>query len=79
MTQFFGYLIESEKHKSKAVMWISTKVKGSMPRKSIYKMMVLSSGKIFGDLEGNHLELFMIEKSKQMLNNNAPNLYRIRS
>lgn len=79
MHQFFGYLIESEKHKSKAVVWIKTHVKGNMPRKSIYKMLVLPTGEIIGNLEGDLIEKFMIEKSKSMLKNNHPNLFRIRS
>lgn len=79
MSQYFGYLIESEKHKSKAVIWISTKVKGSVPRKSIYKMLVLPTGKIIGTVEENPLDKLMIEKSLGMLRNNHPNLYRIRS
>lgn len=78
MTQYFGYLVEYEKYKSKAVVWMSTKVKGSMPRKSSYKMIVLPNGEVVGKLMGSAVEKMMIEQSKQMLSQNRPNTYRIR-
>ncbi|MDD4848744.1 MAG: XdhC family protein [Bacteroidales bacterium] len=77
MSQYFGYLIESEKHQSRAVKWINTPVKGSMPRKSVFKMLILPNGKIFGNYENNAIERLMIEKSKKMLQNNYPHIYRI--
>ncbi|NOZ45551.1 MAG: XdhC family protein [Chlorobi bacterium] len=76
MDNIYAKIIESENENIDCALCIITSIKGSTPRKPGSKMLVYSSGKIFGTIGGGSLENQVIKDALETLKIGKPKYFK---
>ncbi len=70
--KIYNKLIEIIEYRQKAALCIITETKGSTPRKTGSKMIVLDDLTVFGSVGGGELEYFVVQKSAEIIKLQKP-------